>query len=241
MIREERMLELQKRDFKGIWIPKDLYLNDTLCWNEKILLIEIDSLDKKNGCFASNEYFSKFLGITITRVSQIISKLKKMNLINLERFDGRKRILTSNLPQELNKSLSLNKMKVKGRVTNKFTHNNSLNNTINNSNSKVINTSIFDKIAVRYSPLTSKIIKYYFQYYKKELRKKHPYLTESRILEVSDQIHNNTADYCSDDIICWENVIQEYFLTFAGKNKTDFNICHFATGKTIKILYERLK
>ena len=45
----------QNRDFKGIWIPKEIYLSKELNWTDKILLIEIDSLDTEEHCFAGNE------------------------------------------------------------------------------------------------------------------------------------------------------------------------------------------
>jgi hypothetical protein len=36
---------MEERDFKGIRIPKEVYLDKRLNANEKILLAEIDSLD----------------------------------------------------------------------------------------------------------------------------------------------------------------------------------------------------
>ena len=48
------------RDFKGVWIPKDVWLDHNLSWMEKLLLVEIDSLDAEKGCFASNGYFGEF-------------------------------------------------------------------------------------------------------------------------------------------------------------------------------------
>jgi hypothetical protein len=51
------------RDFKGVWIPKDIYLNPELTLVEKILLIEIQSLDNEQGCFAGNKYFADFIGV----------------------------------------------------------------------------------------------------------------------------------------------------------------------------------
>ena len=49
------------REFRGIWIPKDIWLNKDLSTNEKVLLAEIDSLGgSSNGCFASNQYFADF-------------------------------------------------------------------------------------------------------------------------------------------------------------------------------------
>jgi len=87
----------KKRDFKGVWIPKEIYLNDDLSWTEKILLIEIDSLDNEKGCFAKNKYFADFLGKSENWISQCISKLKDKGFIYESDFDGRRRVLRSRL------------------------------------------------------------------------------------------------------------------------------------------------
>jgi len=90
-------MEELNRDFKGVWIPKEVYLSKELSWTEKILLVEIDSLDNEDGCFSKNDYFANFLGVSETHVSRMISKLKKLGLISVESFDGRTRVLHSNL------------------------------------------------------------------------------------------------------------------------------------------------
>jgi hypothetical protein len=36
----------ENRDFKGVWIPKEIWINTDLSIIEKVLLVEIDSLDK---------------------------------------------------------------------------------------------------------------------------------------------------------------------------------------------------
>ena len=70
------------RKFKGIWIPASLYLTFDLSPVEKILLVEIDSLDNgEMGCFASNAYFSKFLQVSSDHVSRLINGLVKKGLI----------------------------------------------------------------------------------------------------------------------------------------------------------------
>ena len=74
----------ESRDFKGIWIPKELYLNKELSWNEKILLIEIDSLSKCGECYANNQHFADFLGLSKKRVETIISELRKKGYITSE-------------------------------------------------------------------------------------------------------------------------------------------------------------
>lgn len=83
------------RDFKGVWIPREIWLSPGLSMVEKCLLIEIDSLDNENHCFATNEYFAEFLNITPTTVSTAISNLKEYGLIELVSFNGRKRVLRS--------------------------------------------------------------------------------------------------------------------------------------------------
>lgn len=73
-----------QRDFKGIWIPKELWLLKDLNLTEKIMLIEIDSLDNENGCFATNDYFANFFGLSKGRISKIINNLVKRGYINSE-------------------------------------------------------------------------------------------------------------------------------------------------------------
>ena len=72
-----------ERDFKGIWIPKNIWLNKDLNVMEKIFLVEIDSLDNDNGCFASNDYFSDFFELSKNRCSEIIKQLEKKGFINI--------------------------------------------------------------------------------------------------------------------------------------------------------------
>lgn len=77
-------MERKKRDFKGIWIPKEIWCNKELTWIEKIFLREIDSLDNEEGCFASNKYFADFFDLSKSRASQIISSLLKKKYIMAE-------------------------------------------------------------------------------------------------------------------------------------------------------------
>lgn len=70
-------------DFKGIWIPKHIWLADDLGWSEKLLLVEIDSLDQDNGCFATNEHFAQFFGLSKDRISKMITALKRKGYITV--------------------------------------------------------------------------------------------------------------------------------------------------------------
>lgn len=87
------------RDFKGVWIPKRVFLDERLNAIEKIILIEIDSLDAEDseGCYASNEYLANFCKCSMTKVSTSISKLIKLGYLYDSKNDGRKRYLKSRL------------------------------------------------------------------------------------------------------------------------------------------------
>lgn len=86
--------EPMQRDFKGVWIPREIWLNNELNWTEKLLLIEIDSLQRNKECFATNDYFAKFLGLSKDRISKLISHLKKLGYIEVKIVykDGTKQI-----------------------------------------------------------------------------------------------------------------------------------------------------
>lgn len=91
---------MQERAFKGIWIPAEIWLSKDLSIMEKIFLVEIDSLDNDDGCYASNKYFAEFFGVTNGRASQIISKLSEKGYVNIDyEMEGKlikKRILKVN-------------------------------------------------------------------------------------------------------------------------------------------------
>lgn len=77
---------MKVRSFQGIWIPKDLWFTKELSIMEKLFLIEINSLDNEDGCWASNSYFADFFDLSKSRCSEIIKSLidKKMILANYE-------------------------------------------------------------------------------------------------------------------------------------------------------------
>lgn len=91
------------RDFKGIWIPKEIWLATDISYFEKLLWAEIDSLSTEDNCFASNDYFAEFFQCRVETVSRGISKLKELGYISEVGFDGRKRYLKSNLKVTIEK------------------------------------------------------------------------------------------------------------------------------------------
>lgn len=139
-----------ERDFKGVWIPKDIYLNRDLTPTEKFLLVEIDSLSKNGECFASNEHFAQFLHISKDRVSKLLTKLRRMGLIEIVLIykqgskEIEKRIITplgaDNHTPRCERLDPLGADTVTPLGVNAYDNNTVINNTINNTiNIKKIN------------------------------------------------------------------------------------------------------
>ena len=125
----------ENRDFKGVWIPKEIWLNTDLSIIEKVLLVEIDSLDNsERGCFASNEYLASFVQLSEGRVANIISDLKKRGFIIQLFFDGRNRGLRTQISESsFNENVKADLTKTTKQPTRKREHNNTENNTDNNT------------------------------------------------------------------------------------------------------------
>lgn len=90
------------RDFKGIWIPREIWLAKDLSCHEKCLWAEIHSLfDRESGgCYASNEYLMEFFGIKERRLQEMMANLKKKGWVVQVSFDGRNRVIKAVVPQE---------------------------------------------------------------------------------------------------------------------------------------------
>jgi DNA-binding MarR family transcriptional regulator len=87
-----------ERLIKGIWIPIEIWQDKSLSWNEKILLMEIDSFTSKgHECYISNEYIADLLGVTERSASRLLSHLLESGLIRVVKFDGRKRYVESTI------------------------------------------------------------------------------------------------------------------------------------------------
>lgn len=89
---------MAERDFKGVWIPKEIWLDTRLNALDKIILAEVDSLDMSDkGCFASNEALAEFAQCSVTKITRSISTLIQLGCIEVLSFDGRRRVLGSRL------------------------------------------------------------------------------------------------------------------------------------------------
>lgn|SRR5699024_6974190 len=83
-----------ERAFKGVWIPREVWLSKELSLQEKVFLVEIDSLDNENGCYASNGHFAEFFGLSKNRCSEVIKSLEKKGYVSIQyiRGEGQKNI-----------------------------------------------------------------------------------------------------------------------------------------------------
>lgn len=117
------------REFKGIWIPKEVWLDERLTALDKVIFAEIDSLDTEEaGCYAGNDYLAKFCQCSESKVSKTIRKLIDLKYIKFESFNGRRRVLrVVNNTKQTSKKYYADKEKVRG-----FYNKNNIKNNINN-------------------------------------------------------------------------------------------------------------
>ena len=76
-------MEKPSRDFKGIWIPKEVWESNELSIMDKVLFVEIHSLDNERGCYASNRYFSEFFGVSERQIQNVIAALKGKGFVKV--------------------------------------------------------------------------------------------------------------------------------------------------------------
>lgn len=136
-----------ERDFKGVWIPKEIWLDTRLNALDKIILVEINSLDGEDGCFASNEYLAEFCQCSEAKVSKSISLLTELGYIEVVKFDGRKRFLKTCLVK--------NTSHVKNTSQpSKIYEADSENLQDNNINNNITNNNITTKVVIGETPKT---------------------------------------------------------------------------------------
>lgn len=100
-----------KREFKGIFIPAEIWLDKSLSANEKVLYAEIDSFSSNDkACYISNEYIANLLGISETNASKALNSLIKKGYVVVEKFDGRRRYIRAKQKSNNKADLSISTM-----------------------------------------------------------------------------------------------------------------------------------
>lgn len=90
---------MSERRFTGWWIPVELREEHEATAIECMLWAEVHALsEREEGCTAGNEHFARHLGVTESRVSQLIAQLRRKGLIRQTAFNGRIRTLQAESP-----------------------------------------------------------------------------------------------------------------------------------------------
>ena len=72
------------RDFKGVFIPKEIWITSELTAMEKVMWAEINSLDREFGCIANNRNFQDIFQLSERQVREYIKRLKDKDLVSVE-------------------------------------------------------------------------------------------------------------------------------------------------------------
>ena len=246
----------ERRDFKGVWIPKKLYMCRELNPNHKFVLLEIYSLSKNGECYASNSHFANFVGLSDSSVDKIIAKLKKLNLIksvvvrNSETQQVERRIIsltnefykkyinesTENLENEPNRNF----WNQGGGKNCEEKYNNTIN-TINYSSTELMECDFDNEIIAKAKSVTDEeclidCIKYYLKKYKQVKGKCHPNISINKISEFVDNA-TYLFDGYYDDVIAddgFVNIIDRHFV-YKYKQDIDHKFQHFASRYILEI------
>lgn len=141
----------ESRDFKGVWIPKKVWLDTRLNALDKVILMEIDSLDQgEKGCYASNEHLAEFCQCSKTKVSTAISKLIECGYLYIQNFDGRKRELKSRVSNFERQNIKKCNADIQN-LKESNTDNNTNNNTVSNKKERKRTSKSYDEQITEYT------------------------------------------------------------------------------------------
>ena len=121
---------MEKEPFISLVLPESVLGDNRLTYFERILLIDIVSLCKKNGyCWPTNRYFMKKFDCTKPTVSKSISSLSKNGYIDIEinnsETNNSKRIIK--LSEVLKKRITSIQRNANTSIQNNFNHDNKYN------------------------------------------------------------------------------------------------------------------
>ena len=80
--------------FTGVWIPAGVFQLKTISLTAKVVYGVVEALDGDDGCFASNAYLSRHLGLEERQIRNILGELTDACLIRREQVNGRRVIRT---------------------------------------------------------------------------------------------------------------------------------------------------
>lgn len=80
--------------FTGVWIPAGVFQTSKVSITAKVVYGVVEALDNEDGCFASNAYLSRHLGLGERQIRNILQELDEANLITRVEVNGRRVIRT---------------------------------------------------------------------------------------------------------------------------------------------------
>jgi hypothetical protein len=80
--------------FTGVWIPAGVFQTTSISITAKVVYGVVDGLDNDEGCFASNAYLSKHLGLGERQLRNLLKELEDSRLITRVEQEGRRIIRT---------------------------------------------------------------------------------------------------------------------------------------------------
>lgn len=130
-----------EREFKGVWIPAEIWLDARLTLVEKALYAEIDSFSGVGKSFhKSNETIQLEYGVSRPTISKAIKKLESLGFVEAK-FDGRMRHLTVQADRKIftgrgkeSFGQTVNNLRAEGKNS---TSNNTVERTSKNTSKKI--------------------------------------------------------------------------------------------------------
>lgn len=80
--------------FTGVWIPAGVFQTSMVSLAAKVVYGVVDALDNDDGCFASNAYLSRHLGLKERQIRNLLKELDDARLIVRVEVGGRRVIRT---------------------------------------------------------------------------------------------------------------------------------------------------
>lgn len=109
-----------EKQFKGVWIPVEIWEAEGLSWMEKCLWAEISSLGTEDKpCYASNAYLAEMFNSSEASIANMISKLRSLNMIKNIAYDGRHRKIVAIIPSQTSPT---NEVRLNPQVKSDLTH-----------------------------------------------------------------------------------------------------------------------
>lgn len=81
------------KEYKGLWIPKEILQDNRLNLTEKTVLAMIQVLSKNGKCIACNQTIADSLGISLPTAKRAVPRLERLGYITTKKYRDEKKII----------------------------------------------------------------------------------------------------------------------------------------------------